>query len=144
MNRQQGLLPFMDVLTGLVGIVILINVILAVDLADRDTIPVRVVLKEEEVPQDGRERRPVYMVCSGAGIEVGDKDLPIPQSHKEMKALSTAVMLAVEKAGEKGYVLALIRPDGYKAFEKLRQVVTNRGLRIGYEPVSSDWELVRQ
>jgi len=144
MIKSQGLLPFMDVLTGLVGIIILVNVILAVDLAEKDKIPVRVLLKEEEAPAKGTQRRPVYMICSSAGILIGEELLPIPESHEQFKALSRAIKHAVESAGEGGYVLALIRPDGYKSFERLRDVVDNLGFRLGYEPVSSDWELVPQ
>ncbi|MFH1116294.1 MAG: hypothetical protein V1792_20470 [Pseudomonadota bacterium] len=144
MTRSQGLLPFMDVLTGLVGIIILINVILAVDLAEKDKIPVRVLLKEEDAPAAGVERRPVYVICSSAGLLVGEDLLPNPESREQFKDLSRAVTHAVESAGESGYVLALIRPDGYKSFEGLRGVVNNLGFRLGYEPVSSDWELVRQ
>lgn len=134
----------MDVLTGLVGIVILINVILALEVADMDTIPVRIVLKEEEAPQKGKERTPVYLICSSAGIQVGEKLLPIPTNHEQIRDLSRAIGLAVEKAGETGYVLALIRPDGYRSFDKVREVVNNLGFRLGYEPISSTWELVQQ
>jgi hypothetical protein len=134
----------MDVLTGLVGIAILINVILALEVADRKTIPVRVLLKEEQAPQKGKERTPVYAICSSAGIQVGEKLLPPPTNHEQMTDLSRAIGHAVEKAGETGYVLALIRPDGYKSFNKVREVVNRLGFPLGYEPISSDWELVQQ
>ena len=134
----------MDVLTGLVGIAILINVILAVDLSDRDTIPVRVLLKEQDAPRDGGKRHPVYVICGAAGIEINEKLLAIPQSHEQLKEVSHTISVAVEQAGPTGYVLALIRPDGYKAFAQVRRVVNSLGLGIGYEPVNSDWELVRQ
>lgn len=134
----------MDVLTGLVGIIVLMNVILAVDLSDKDKIPVRVLLKEEETPPKGTLRRPVYMECSSAGILVRGEILPIPESHEQFTALSKAVGNAVKAAGEGGYALALIRPDGYRSFERLRDVVDNLHIRLGYEPISSDWEIVQQ
>lgn len=144
MNRSQGLLPFMDVLTGLVGIAILINIVLALDISETEKIPVRVLLQEKAAPQHAKERRPVFVICSSAGIQIGENVLPIPKSFAQNRELENSLQKEVERIGESAHVLALIRPDGYKAFDAVRRSVDNLGFRLGYEPVSSDWELVRQ
>ncbi|MBM3299757.1 MAG: hypothetical protein FJY85_07365 [Deltaproteobacteria bacterium] len=144
MNRSDSFLPFIDVLTGLVGLAIFINIILALDMSESDKIPVRVMLREEGAPQRTKERRPVYVICDGAGISVGDTVLPVPKSYEENNRLENAIQKEVERVGESGHVLALIRPEGYRAFEAVRRTVDRLGFRLGYEPVTSDWEIVKQ
>jgi len=144
MNKTLGLLPFMDVLTGLVGVVILINIILALDISETEKIPVRVVLKEEKAPRQAVGRRPVYVVCSGSDIRVADAVLPIPKSPDQIEEIERAIQREVESIGESAHVLALVRPDGYSAFETVRRVVYGLGFRFGYEPVNSDWDIVRK
>jgi hypothetical protein len=134
----------MDVLTGLVGLTILINIILALDISESDKIPVRVVLQEEGAPKQTKQRRPVYVICDGSGIHVRDTILPIPRSYAERSELENAIQKEVERVGEAAHVLALIRPDGYNAFEAVRRTVQKLGFRFGYEPVFSDWEIVKQ
>jgi len=144
MNKFGGLLPFMDVLTGLVGLTILINIILALDISEKASIPVRVVLREEGTVPIEKERHPVYVICDSAGIHVGDEVLPVPRSYIENERLEGLIRREVERVGESAHVLALIRPDGYRAFEAVRRMVDKLGFRFGYEPVASDWEIVKQ
>ncbi len=45
--------------------------------------------------------------------------------------------------GEGAYLFALLRPDGYRAFQQLHNIVAELGVRFGYEPINSRWKLVQ-
>jgi len=144
MNKQftTTLLPFMDLLTGLVGVMILMNIILALEIPERDKVEVRVVLQEPDSPKRETELEPIYVVCAADNIKIGETSVAIPKTHEEVKELEGLIKSEADKKGKSAYILALIRPDGYESFGKLRKVVDGLGLRLGYEPVGKDWTIV--
>jgi len=52
------------------------------------------------------------------------------------------IRLAADKYGPNVYLLALIKPDGYKSFRYVRAAAKQLGLKLGYEPIDNNWELV--
>ena len=144
MNKSQSLLPFMDILTSLVGIIILMTIIFALSITESKTVEVRIVHKKEDAPQLDQKLRPVYVICEAGRIKIGENEFSVPKTAKEMQNLKNTLETEMQLAGEGAFLFALMRPDGYEAFRGMRKAVDKLGFRLGYEPINSTWKLVRQ
>ena len=138
----SGFLPFMDVLTGLMGIIILINIILSLSMAGDEGVKVRVVPKEDDIPYGSNKKAtPLFVVCSEDHIILHKKRVPIAEVR--MKSFFHGeVRNAADNYGPNAYLLALIKPDGYNSFRYVRAAARQLGLKLGYEPIDSNWEPV--
>ena len=139
-NNSSGFLPFMDVLTGLMGIIILINIILFMSLALGGDIRVRIIPKEGSTGWKNKTLEPVMVVCESDAVIVGNRRLVIPRMNKA--DFEIALSVAVNKQGSNAYLLALIRPDGYKSFRNVRDAALALDIRLGYEPIDTNWKMV--
>ena len=153
-NKSQSLMPFMDILTSLVGIIILLTIILALSVVDSDTVEVRLHHRSDamgkspvaELSRDMKievELRPLYVVCSGDGIQIGENRYPLPETAAQKHELRDILDAEVELMGQGAYLFALFKPDGYAAFQQLSDIVDELGIRFGYEPINSSWRLVK-
>ena len=90
-NNSSGFLPFMDVLTGLMGIIILINIILFMSLAVGGDIRVRIVPKD--AGWKNKTLQPVMVVCESNSVIVENRRLVISEMNEAdfVMALSDAV-----------------------------------------------------
>ena len=91
----------------------------------------------------GSRRLAVFVECSATGVWL------MPERNQlGPSAPASARKSFLTRANTTGYVVFLIRPDGYAAFERYREVLTTynataaRPLDFGYEPVDADWRLV--
>lgn len=141
MNRPQTLLPFMDILTSLVGIIILMTIVFALSLSESETVLVRILHRKTEAVGAHRELRPIYVICSSTGIEIGNSKLPVPETDRDMEDLRNILETEMELEGEGAFLFALVRPDAYDAFRRVRSAVDKLGFRLGYEPINSRWKL---
>jgi hypothetical protein len=130
----------MDILMGLVGVIILINLILALSISSNEKVKVRILPKASE--DHASALSPLYVVCAQDRLTVGDEPLDVSSisTHADLEA---AIRRGLEEIGPNGYVLALVRPDGYDSFHKLREVVKKQNVRFGYEPINSNWTPTR-
>lgn len=109
--------------------------------------------KVEEIDQvqvkdlvPGGQRRPaVFVECNAQGAWI------MPERRLLEPTVPPAAREALlNKASSKryGYIVFFIRPDGYTAFKRYREVVETHNkssstvLEYGYEPVNADWKLV--
>jgi len=141
MNRSSGFLPFMDILTGLMGIIILINIVLSLSLADGQDVKVKIIPKEENITWRDKSMKPVMVVCASNHVMLQKTRI----STKQMKARARfhrKITDAIEKRGDGAYLLALIKPDGYRSFRYVRAAAKALDIRIGYEPIDGNWEMV--
>ena len=142
-------MPFMDILTALVGVVILMTIVLSLHLAESDTVEVRLLHRAAVGDREGstvapadRRLHPVYVVCETGGVRIGELQIPLPKSQDDRRELRDLLEAEVRLAGQGAYLFALLRPDGYAAFEQVRAAVDDLGIRFGYEPINSTWRLV--
>ena len=100
-------------------------------------------MQAKELVPSGSRRPAVFMECDSEGVWI----MP------ERKLLEVSVPLAsrgafLARVKSKGYVVFLIRPGGFKAFERYREVLETHNKTstakydYGYEPVNADWKLV--
>lgn len=143
MNNSTGLLPFMDILMGLVGIVILINLILALNLSESETVAVR-ILPKEMARSDRENWQPVYVVCNADGLSVRGVLWEIPMGDSRQEQFKSLIRKEISEIGKGAYVLALIRPSGYGSFSRLRALLDEMAVKIGYEPINEDWRIQKK
>ena len=141
MDRPLGFLPFMDVLTGLMGIIILINIILSLSTAGDEGVKVRIIPKEEDVVWRDKQIKPLFVVCTSDHILLHKTRIPITKLRMQTY-LYNKIQASIEKWGSDTYLLALIKPDGYQSFRYVRAAAKGLGLKLGYEPIDSNWEIV--
>ena len=144
MNNSQSLLPFMDILTALVGIIILMTIIFALSLSEAKTVFVRILHKKADAHEVERRLRPVYVECATGKVMIGQKDLPVPESEDDMRRLREIIETEMRLTGEGAFLFALVRPGGFRVFRQVRRVVDKMGIRLGYEPINSTWKLYEQ
>ncbi len=84
----------------------------------------------------------IFMECDAKGVWI------MPEKNLlESEAKNASREAFLRRAGITGYVVFLIRPDGFKSFEKYREVLetynesASSPLEFGYEPVDADWKL---
>lgn len=100
-------------------------------------------VQAKDLVPSGAHRPAVFMECDARGVWIMPERRLLAAS-----APSSARQAFLSKARTTGYVVFLIRPDGFTAFENYRDVLqthntsATRALDLGYEPVDADWQLV--
>jgi regulator of replication initiation timing len=93
--------------------------------------------------QEWNAPEPLYVECEGAGVKVqpsGTRFAASPSPEQRDAFLQTV--------RQTGYVLFLIRPDGFESFKQYRKIVASREpnsdkpTEYGYEPVNAEWRMV--
>jgi len=88
-------------------------------------------------------RKPVYVECVGSGVilQPAGTQLGGDPGDADRNAFVSA-------ASRTGYVVFMIRPDGFRSFNNYRRIITlvnqeSPGkLDCGFEPVNADWKLL--
>lgn len=97
-----------------------------------------------ELPGGTRHtRKPVYVECTAGGaiLQPAGTLLGGDPDDNDRRAFLSA-------ASRTGYVVFLIRPDGFRSFNNYRRIVTSVNqespgkLDCGFEPVNADWKLI--
>jgi len=74
-----------------------------------------------------------YVECTKAGVVLQPQDMMI-----SLSSLKKEFKNSIKKAN---CVVFLVRPGGFGSFIKSREIVEERKIKIGYEPVDSSWQL---
>jgi hypothetical protein len=133
------LFPFLAVLACVIGALTLIIIVVttsalggrrAITLTARDTHG-RIVAK---IPR--------YVEVRGDGVLLHPSGTLVTADELETARSPLRLLLAeVAKRRDREYVIVALRPDGYKLFTKVREMIEGRGLDIGYEPIDAGWRL---
>ncbi|MBI4602190.1 MAG: hypothetical protein HY721_09540 [Planctomycetes bacterium] len=95
-----------------------------------------------DLVRGGTTKAPLFVECDGKGAWA----MPARQLF-EKAAPADAKEAFLKAARERGYVLFLVRPDGFKAFDRYREILEEHNARsralvdLGYEPVDAAWQL---
>lgn len=84
----------------------------------------------------GSGKVPQWVECVKGGVVLQ------PQGERigldALKQKSSTFMQAIR---HKGYVVFLVRPQGFEAFQEARQLAAGERVTLGYEPVDEEWVL---
>lgn len=96
----------------------------------------------QQLVPSGSRRPSVFVECDAQGIWLMPDRTPL-----DAAAPSAARETFLSRVKTKGYVVFLIRPNGFTSFERYREILTSynataaQALDFGYEPVNAEWKL---
>lgn len=140
-QTEVELFPFLSVLACTIGTLILLIVVLTTQaLEPQEAV---VVAKIDENSKGGnRNKSPIYIESRQDGfiLHPSKEFAPRADLYDEQSPLrKTIADLKANK--DKKYLILILRPDGLEMFDKVRQLVEQDGIDIGYEPLEYGLEL---
>lgn len=140
-QTEVELFPFLSVLACTIGTLILLIVVLTTQaLEPQEAV---VVAKIDENSKGGnRNKSPIYIESRQDGfiLHPSKEFAPRADLYDEQSPLrKTIADLKANK--DKKYLILILRPDGLEMFDKVRQLVEQDGVDIGYEPLEYGLEL---
>jgi hypothetical protein len=136
---QAELFPFLAVLSCMIGTLILVIILVTSGvLGNRRAI----TLVARDAQGENLSLQPRYIEVRSDGVLLHPGEEFVPRS--QIRSRTTALRQLLEevqrnRTGE--YVIVAVRPDGFELFETVRDQVEGRGIKIGYEPIDTDWTL---
>jgi len=137
-----SLFPFLNVLVSLLGVLIMIVLaISAISLGAGRTVRINVT-------QTGADYRfqPVYIEWDGQSVVLHPGEIEVPgpsalENNGNNESLFGRFLDRLEANRETEYLIVAVKPAGFHNFGQLRETILVRGIRIGYEPIDTSWDL---
>lgn len=141
MRRIKGkelaftLFPFMDVLTGVIGVLILIICTLALLGVNQSTIVFDAIV-------GAKDGNPVFLECLDDRIVIhGESTEDVPLGDAPFDVLESLVSrLSAQNYRKNRFVLA-VRPSGVQTFDTIRELMSKADLRYGFEPTPANQKI---
>ena len=140
-QTEVELFPFLSVLACTIGTLILLIIVLTTQALE----PQEAVVVAKVDP-DGKgankAKTPLYIECRQDGfiLHPSKEFAPRADLYDEQSRLrKTIANLKANKDEE--YLIVILRPDGLEMFDKVRNLVQQEGIDIGYEPLEYGLEL---
>ena len=140
-KTEVELFPFLSVLACTIGTLILLIVVMTTQALEPQE-AVIVAKTDEDSRGANKTKTPLYIECRKDGFILHPKKEFAPRADFYDKKSSFGKMIANLKANkDKEYLIVILRPDGLEMFNKLRNLVKEEGIDIGYEPLEFGLEL---
>ena len=140
-RSEIELFPFLSVLACTIGTLILLIIVMTTQALEPQEAVV-VAKTDEDSKGANKNKTPVYIEARQDGfiIHPGKKFAPRADFYDEKSPFRQAIAnLKINK--DKEYLIVILRPDGIEMFNKLRGLVQEEGIDIGYEPLEFGLEL---
>ena len=139
-STEVELFPFLSVLACTIGTLILLIIVLTTQaLEPQEAV---VVAKVDESRGANKSKTPLYIESREDGfvLHPSKEFAPRADLYDEQSPLrKTIANLKANK--DKQYLILILRPDGLEMFDKIRELVEQDGIDIGYEPLEYGLEL---
>ena len=139
-QTEVELFPFLSVLACTIGTLILLIIVLTTQaLQPQEAV---VVAKVDESRGANQNKTPLYIEARQDGfiLHPNKEFAPRADLYDERSPLrQTIANLKANK--DKQYLILILRPDGLEMFNKIRDLVEQDGIDIGYEPLEYGLEL---
>jgi hypothetical protein len=83
----------------------------------------------------GSGEKPQWVECIKEGVILQ------PQGRQIDLAGLNSFPALLQAIRQKGYVVFLVQPQGFEAFQLARALAISQGAKVGYEPVDEKWVL---
>lgn len=140
-RAEVELFPFLSVLACTIGTLILLIIVLTTQaLEPQEAI---VVAKTDQDSQGAnKDKTPLYIECREDGFIIHPSKEFAPRADLYDKKSPLRKIIANLKANkDEQYLIVILRPDGIEMFNKIRGLVQQEGVDIGYEPLEFGLEL---
>ncbi len=140
-QTEVELFPFLSVLACTIGTLILLIIVLTTQaLEPQEAVVVAKV--DENSRGTNQNKTPLYIEARKDGfvLHPSKEFAPRADLYDERSPLrKTIANLKANK--DKQYLILILRPDGLEMFNKIRELVEQDGIDIGYEPLEYGLEL---
>jgi hypothetical protein len=133
------LFPFLAVLACMLGTLILVVIIVSSSvLGTRRAI----TLVARDAQGQNLELKPNYVEVRGDGVLLHPSQEFVPEAEIRRAGTPLSQLLQrVSQERQREYIIVAVRPDGFELFDVVRSQVERRGIKIGYEPIDTEWTL---
>ncbi len=140
-TTEVELFPFLAVLACTIGTLILLIIVLTSQALEPQE---AVVVAKTEADRKGanQDKTPIYIECrqNGFVLHPSKEFAPRADLYDEQSPLRKAIANLKANKDEQ-YLIVILRPDGLEMFNKIRELVAQEGIDIGYEPLEFGLEL---
>jgi len=140
-QTEVELFPFLSVLACTIGTLILLIIVLTTQALEPQE-AVIVAKTDEDSKGSNKNKTPIYIEARENGFILHpSKDFaPRADLYDENSALRQT-LTEIEANKDEQYLILILRPDGLEMFDKARELVREKGIDIGYEPLEYGLEL---
>ncbi len=133
------LFPFLSILACTIGTLILLIIVLTTQVFSNNR---EITLVATSEGGKNRGKTPRYIECRADGILIhpSQKFVPSHQLTTDNSSLSK-LLSELQQNRDREYLIVAMRPDGIDVFQKIRKLVEEEGIDIGYEPIDQNWKL---
>lgn len=133
------LFPFLSVLACTIGSLILLIVVITTQTFSAQK---EITIVAQGDTGKNIAKTPRYLECRGDGLIIHPSQEFVPK--EEINSPNSALSRLIAEVGAKRnreYLIVAVRPDGIDVFKKVRHLIENQGIDIGYEPIDEGWKL---
>jgi len=126
-GNELSLFPFLDVLSGVIGILALIISVLAIlGLQDED------LLAKQWRSSNGKA--PVFVECRAEGLVIHpNRNIVALDQPSDRSSLWQKKLRSTERRKDREYFVFLIRPDGIQTYQDARHSMAQSQIIVGKE-----------
>lgn len=140
-QTEVELFPFLSVLACTIGTLILLIIVLTTQaLEPQEAV---VVAKTDKNSQGAnRNKTPIYIECREDGfiLHPGQEFAPRADLYDQQSPLRK-IIANLKNNKDDQYLIVIVRPDSLELFDKVRNLIQQEGIDIGYEPLEYGLEL---
>lgn len=140
-TTEVELFPFLSVLACTIGTLILLIIVLTTQaLEPQEAVVVAKV--DDNSRGANRNKTPAYIECREDGfvLHPSKEFAPRTELYDEKSPLRQMIAKLKQNKDEQ-YLILILRPDGLEMFDKVRELVEEQGIDLGYEPLEYGLEL---
>ena len=135
------LFPFLSVLACTIGTLILLIIVMTTQALEPQEAVV-VAETDENTKGSNKTKTPFYIESRKDGFVLHPSKEFAPRADFYDKKSPLRKMIAdIKRNRNEQYLIIILRPDGLEMFNKLRGLVQEEGIDIGYEPLEFGLEL---
>ncbi len=142
-HAEVELFPFLSVLACTIGTLILLIVVLTTQsLEPQEAVVVAKIDQGSQGKGSNKDKSPLYIECRQDGFILHPQKEFAPRADLyDVKSTLRKTIAELKKNKDKQYLIVILRPDGLEMFDKIRELVAEEGIDIGYEPLEYGLEL---
>lgn len=140
-QTEVELFPFLSVLACTIGTLILLIIVLTTQALEPQE---AVVVAKVDPDRQGSNtsKSPLYIECRQDGFILHPQKEFAPRADLyDAKSPLRKTIANLKQNKDKQYLIVILRPDGLEMFDKIRDLVTEEGIDIGYEPLEYGLDL---
>ena len=140
-QTEVELFPFLSVLACTIGTLILLIIVLTTQALEPQE-AVIVAKTDEDSGGSNQNKTPIYIEARENGFMLHpDKKFAPRADLYDEESLLRRTIATIEANKDKQYLILILRPDGLEMFDKARNLVREKGIDIGYEPLEYGLDL---